>query len=108
MNESLDITVKQHQELAALLSRYLPDVEVWAFGSRVKCSARPTSDLDLVIFTTPEQQARIAEIREAFAESSLPFRVDLHVWRKLPESFRKNIEAEYIVLQKAGASGRLG
>ena len=102
MTASLDITAKQSKEIATLLSSYLPGVRIWAFGSRVKWSARPESDLDLVAFATPEGKARIAELGEAFEECSLPFRVDLHVWRELPESFRKNIEAEFIVLQEAG------
>ncbi|MBF0552727.1 MAG: nucleotidyltransferase domain-containing protein [Deltaproteobacteria bacterium] len=101
MTGRLDITDKQRKEIITLLSRYLPDVEIWAFGSRVKWSARPHSDLDLVAFARPDQKTRTAELKEAFEESSLPFRVDLHVWDELPESFRTNIEAEYAVLQEA-------
>ncbi|MBF0550511.1 MAG: nucleotidyltransferase domain-containing protein [Deltaproteobacteria bacterium] len=101
MNGRLDITDRQRVEILALLSRYLPDVEIWAFGSRVKCSARPHSDLDLVAFTKPDQKTRIAELKEAFEESSLPFRVDLHIWDEMPESFHKNIKSEYVVLQEA-------
>ena len=33
-------------------------------------------------------------------ESSLPFPVDLFIWDELPESFRKRIEAEHVVLVK--------
>ncbi|MBF0524587.1 MAG: nucleotidyltransferase domain-containing protein [Deltaproteobacteria bacterium] len=101
MSGRLDITDRQREEIMTLLSRYLPGVKIWAFGSRVKSSARPHSDLDLVAFAKPDQKTRLSELKEAFEESSLPFRVDLHVWLELPESFQKNIEAEYAVLQEA-------
>ncbi len=101
MNGALDITSSQRQEILTLLSRYLPGVEVWAFGSRVKWTSRPDSDLDLAAFSNVEQKNNIIELREAFADSSLPFRVDLHVWQELPVNFRENIKAKYIVLQEA-------
>ena len=43
----------------------------------------------------------MAELREAFDESSLPFRVDLFVWDDVPQDFRKRIETEHVVLAKA-------
>ena len=60
---------------------------------------RPRSDLDLVAFASPEQRGAVLRLREAFDESSLPFSVDLLIWDDLPESFHRNIEAEYVALQ---------
>ena len=82
----------------ALLNRYLPDTTAWAYGSRVKWTSRPESDLDLVVFARPEQGVRVAELREAFEESDLPFRVDLFVWDEVPESFKARIEGDHVVL----------
>ena len=59
---------------------------------------RPQSDLDMVVFATPEQNSRVSDLREAFEESNLPFRVDLFIWDEVPEQFRKQIEAEHAVL----------
>ena len=101
MNGKLDITPEQRKEILSLLSRYLPGVEVWAFGSRVKWTSRLDSDLDIAAFSNVEQKNNIINLREAFADCSLPFRVDLHVWQELPENFKKNIKAKYIVLQEA-------
>ena len=98
MTPAIDITAEQRRTVLALLNRYLPDTTAWAYGSRVKWTSRPESDLDLVVFARPEQGARVAELREAFEESDLPFRVDLFVWDEVPESFRKHIEAEHVVL----------
>ena len=59
----------------------------------------------MVIFATPEQSSRVFDLREAFEESNLPFRVDLFVWDDVPERFRKRIEAEYVVLVKEEGNG---
>lgn len=95
---AIDITPGQRKELLGLLLRHLPGVAIWAFGSRVKWTSRPDSDLDLVAFSTPEQKGRVAALKEAIEESSLPFRVDLLVWDEIPENFRANIRSGYVVL----------
>ena len=95
---TLDITPAARSELLALLQQYLPGVTVWAFGSRVKGTSRRHSDLDLVLFSRPEQAAQVALLHEALEESSLPFRVDLLVWENIPASFQQNIQACYAVL----------
>ena len=97
---NIDLTAAQRKEVAALLQRYLPDTEVWAYGSRVKFTAKPHSDLDMVAFAAKEQSQAVADLREAFEESYLPFRVDLFVWDEVPEEFRRNIEEVRVVVQK--------
>lgn len=102
MTTAIDITMEQRKVLLALLRHYLPGVLVWAYGSRVKWTARLNSDLDLVAFTLPSQSPLVSELKEAFAESSdIPFLVDLHVWDEIPERFRDIIRKEYVVLQRA-------
>ena len=96
---AIDIDTRERTAIQRLLHRYLPGVEIWAYGSRVRWNARPQSDLDLVAFAPPEQRGAVSQLREAFEESSLPFPVDLLIWDDLPESFHRNIEAEYVILQ---------
>ena len=98
LNQAIDITYDQRKTLVSLLSRHLPDTEAWAYGSRVKGTARPASDLDVVVLTAPEQARAVSDLRESLEESSLPFRVDLFVWDELPESFREQIKREHVVL----------
>lgn len=102
MTSDIDITSEQREMLLALLQRDLPGVTVWVYGSRVKGTARPNSDLDLVVFTTPTQRLRVSELKDTLDESNLPFRVDLHVWDEIPERFHEVIRNEHLVL--AGAS----
>lgn len=96
----IDLRADEHKEVVRLLQHHLPDTEVWAYGSRVKGTARPASDLDLVTFASAGQKEAVSRLREAFDESPLPFRVDLFVWDKVPEEFRKNIEEARVVVQK--------
>ena len=97
---SIDITDEQHRTILGLLRKHLRDVEVWAYGSRVSWNARSSSDLDIVAFASPAQNRQVSSLRDAFQESSLPFRVDLFVWDEAPQSFRQQIEKEHAVLQK--------
>ena len=103
MTPAIDVTAEQRRTILALLNRRLPDTAVRACGSCVKGTSHPASDPNLVVFARPEQSAQVAEPREAFEESSLPFRVDLFVWDEVPESFRTPIEAEHSVLSKDDA-----
>ena len=96
----IDLRADEHREIARLLQHHLPDTEVWAYGSRVKGTARPASDLDLVTFASAGQKEAVSRLREAFDESALPFRVDLFVWDKAPEEFRRNIEEVRVVAQE--------
>ena len=101
MKPAIDITAEQRRTVLTLLNRYLPDTTAWAYGSRVKWTSRPESDLDLVVFARPEQGARVAELREAFEESDLPFRVDLFVWDEVQENSKRRIKAERAELTSA-------
>ena len=98
--DNIDLSISQREEVAALLQRHLPNTEVWAYGSRAKFTAKPHSDLDMVAFASKEQSQALANLREAFEESCLPFRVDLFVWDEIPEAFHRNIEKERVVLQE--------
>ena len=98
LNRPIDITAEQRKTVLALLASHLPNTTAWVYGSRVKWTSGPKSDLDMVVFAGPEQSGRVSGLREAFEESNLPFRVDLFVWDDVPEQFRKQIEAEHVVL----------
>ena len=101
VERTIDVTAGQRKTILTLLERHLPGTEAWVYGSRAKWTSRPQSDLDLVVFATPEQRRGVGNLREAFEESDLPFRVDLFVWDEVPETFREQIEAEHAVLAAA-------
>ena len=106
---SIDISTEQHKIILMLLRRYLPETTAWVYGSRVKWTSRPDSDLDLVVFARPEQYHQVGKLREAFEESNLPFSVDLFVWDDVPVAFQEKIEAEHIELvSRPTAEAHLG
>ncbi len=106
LEQDIDITAEQRKIVLALLKEHLPNTAAWVYGSRAKWTARPQSDLDMVVFAAPEQGAQVSNLRDAFEESNLPFRVDLFVWDAVPEQFRKHIEAEHVVLVTGEQDGR--
>ena len=105
VDADIDITTEDRKTILALLQRHLPGTTAWVYGSRVKWTSRPQSDLDLVVFATPEQRRQVGDLREAFEESNLPFRVDLFVWDDVPEAFRKQIETEHVVMESSSIDG---
>ena len=95
----IDIGPAELETVRSILREHVPELEVRAFGSRVSWTARATSDLDLALMTDqPLSIARMAELRAAFTESELSFRVDIVDWAATSESFRKLIEDEHVPL----------
>ena len=105
VDRAIDITAKQRKTILALLERHLPNTTAWVYGSRAKWASRPQSDLDMVVFSALEQNGRVSDLREAFEESNLPFRVDLFVWDAVPEQFRKQIKRDHVVVCSGGKHG---
>lgn len=76
----------------SILSKYVPHVEVRAFGSRVNGTAKKHSDLDLAIMTSEPLPIQVmADIKHAFSESDLPFKVDVLDWSATGKNFQKII-----------------
>ena len=99
IKENIDITAAQKKIVLDLLKKHIPNIEVWAYGSRVTGTTKPCSDLDIVALTADGHRENISNLKEAFEESDLPFRVDLFVWDQVPENFHKIIKKKYVVLQ---------
>ncbi len=97
LEAAIDLRPWQLQEVRRMLAEILPGVVAWAYGSRVKGTARRTSDLDLVVFVEPGD-ARVEAFREELEESDLPFVVDVHVWHDLPAEWRAGIERDKFVV----------
>jgi len=96
----IDISPENWQIVREILQRYVPDREVWAFGSRAKWTAKEFSDLDLAIIgDTPLSIALTADMKEAFQESALPFKIDIVDWASITLSFRQVIQAAKIQIQ---------
>jgi type I restriction enzyme, S subunit len=85
-----------------ILQKHVPQYEVWAFGSRATWKAKQYSDLDLAVITqTPMPLQVSGALTDDFAESDLPFKVDVVDWATTSASFREIIERDKVVVQQA-------
>ena len=101
MADRLHLSPKHRAELTALLREHLPDVEVWAYGSRVNGRSHDGSDLDLVLRGPGLQEipiAAVGDFQEALRDSNIPFLVEAHDWARLPAYFHHEIERGHVVL----------
>lgn len=92
-----------------ILRAHVPQHEVWAFGSRAKWTAKPCSDLDLAVITDQPLSLDVsAALTDAFAESELPWRVDVVDWASTSAAFRQIIERDKVVVQQVSRELGLG
>ncbi len=104
MTDRLNLLPRHRKELEALLRQHVPDAEVWAYGSRVNGRSHEASDLDLVL-RGPDLEPLAdgyVDLLEALEQSNIPILVQAHDWARLPESFHREIERDYLVVQEGG------
>ena len=105
MSDGLHLSPDHRGVLEALIREHLPDVEVWAYGSRVNGRCHAGSDLDVVVRgpglkKIPPHQ--LADFADAVCESTIPFLVEARDWARLPKPFRREIERQHVVLRDVG------
>jgi predicted nucleotidyltransferase len=93
------VSNKELKIILDIIETYASDCEVRVFGSRYRGTAKNYSDLDLV-FVGKEKLGinRTGELREAFQESNLPYRVDVLDWNSISENFKNIINNKYEVI----------
>jgi len=87
--------------LLEVLRCHASGAEVWAYGRRVNGEGHDGSDLDLVVrnpAALDQPQKQLYALREALSESNLPMLVDMLDWARIPESFRREIERQHVVV----------
>lgn len=86
----------------AILRNLVPHRTVWAFGSRARFTAKPYSDLDLVILGDQAMSLKeMAGLNEALSESDLTYKVDVVDWFSTSEAFKEIMSADHVVIQEA-------
>lgn len=93
----------QLETVQRILNLHFEGLEVWAYGARLTgVDLTPETELELAVITdSPISFEDMVAVEKAFAESGLPFRVDIIDWVKLPESIQKQIKKEHDVVQAA-------
>lgn len=105
----IQLSPEQIQVTKDILAQYAPGKQACAFGSRVQGTARPTSDLDVLILGNEAMQPEHrADLKLAFSESSLPFFVDIVEQARISPKFFEQIakQAEPLTHDIAAFAGK--
>ena len=80
MTDRLDLPLRYRDQLEALLRQHVPDVEVWAYGSRVNGRSHDGSDLDLVLRSPTLEPLGdgYMDLVEVLEQSNIPILVQAH------------------------------
>ena len=103
MTDRLHLNPRHRAMLERLLSQHLPDVEVWAYGSRINGRAHEGSDLDLVLRAPglgPIPADALADLTQAIQDSAIPIIVEARDWAHLPKNFHHEIERDHAILHR--------
>lgn len=104
MSDRIHLSPRHREEIASILRRHVPNVEVWAYGSRVTGRSHDASDLDLVLRAQGGAAlpiGQLARLADAFSQSNIPFFVEARDWARIPESFRREIDRRHVVIASA-------
>ena len=87
--------------LKDILRAHVPEVEIWAYGSRISGRNHDGCDLDLVL-RSPELKeiplSKLVDLEEALRELTIPFLIEALDWARFPASFHREIARDYVVL----------
>ena len=102
MTDRLELPRHYREQLEVLLRAHVPGVEVWAYGSRVNGESHERSDLDLALRGPALEplEGGFYDLLEAIEKSNIPILIQAHDWAMLPESFHREIERDYVVVQE--------
>ncbi len=103
---SLDLQPRHLAIVRSILHRRLPDLRVLVYGSRARGDSRPHSDLDLLLDSSESvAEAVLAELDLDFAESDLPFRVQIVDGSRVDPDFRRQIASDLRVINEGQREG---
>ena len=89
----IQVSEQEREIIDDIISQLAPDCDVLIFGSRYHGKAWEYSDLDLAFAGNGKLGFdRCFELRDAFSESDLPFRVDVLDYNAVSPEFRAIID----------------
>lgn len=95
----MQVSETENKIILDILKKYVPEYEVWIFGSRYHGTAKESSDLDLVIIGEHKLSLfRMGDLKQAFQESDLFFSVDIIDWNKISKKFQTIISKGHKVI----------
>lgn len=96
---TLAVSDEELKLVKSILARIIPGADCLAFGSRLDRYYHRYSDLDIAIRTDGQiPLAQLSALEEAFAESDLPFKVDIVDLGRASPQFRQLVESHHLRL----------
>ena len=87
------------QTVKNIILRYCPTAKIILFGSRAKNTAKKYSDVDIAIIDVEKiALTKLTLMKEEFAESNLPYLVDIVDWQRITAEFQQVIQKTGIAL----------
>lgn len=92
------LTEEQEKIVMNILRNY-PEYDFFAYGSRIKGNFVKSSDLDILIHgDSPAPEGILAQIKDEFYNSSLPFIVNIFDFFDMDKEFYEHIKKDLIKL----------
>ncbi len=77
-------------------------VKVYLYGSRAKGEAYDASDIDLAVQSPDTISTELRKVKEAFFESTIPYRIDAVNLDEVDEKFKESILKEVVLFWENG------
>lgn len=89
----IDLDNKYIEFIKDTVSKVLPDVEIFIYGSRVQGKARKYSDVDIALKGLVSFE-ELLKVKASFEDSDFPYKVDIVDLGNLKTDFLKIIEKD--------------
>ena len=97
-NKKINLKKEDYNILYNIFNNYCPKAEIWAYGSRITENSHSGSDLDLIVKKFNDKNKNIIELKQLLIDSNIPFLIDIYEYDSLYNSFKEEINKNYVVL----------
>lgn len=87
----IDLEDKYIEFIKSTISKVLPNVDVYIFGSRVQGTSTKFSDVDIALDGDFET-SNLLRLKAVFQDSTFPYKVDIVDLKSLDENFKNIIK----------------
>ena len=95
----IDAKKEDLEFITKIINKHVDNCEIRVFGSRVKGNSKRYSDIDICIVAASEIGWKtLCIIKEEFAGSELPYRVDVIDWNGVGDNFKRIISEKYEII----------
>lgn len=100
MSDKAVIKHKIEPMVIEILEKHFGDqkVKVYLYGSRARREEHSASDIDLAVKSTDSITYKLSEVKEAFFESYIPYKVDLVDLKTAGKELKENIKKEGVLI----------